>query len=57
MHLFALDLITLQLDVKKNTDSYKKHEIRINSEKFLADYYDILKPKYDIEIIKRFSNT
>ena len=36
---------------------YKKHEIEINFGNFFANYYDMLKLKYDIEIMKRFSNT
>ena len=47
---------------KKLADSlilrgYKKHKFKINFQKFLANYYDILKLKYDIELMKRFCDT
>ena len=47
---------------KKLADSlvlrgYKKHRFKRNFEKFLANYYDVLRLKYDMEIMKRFSNT
>ena len=35
----------------------KKHKFKINFKKFLANYYDILKLKYDIELMKRFCDT
>ena len=47
---------------KKLADSlilrgYKKHKFKINFKNFLANYYDILKLKFDIELMKRFSDT
>ena len=34
---------------------YKKHKFKINFNKFIANYYDVLKIKYDIDSMKRFS--
>ena len=36
---------------------YDKHKFKCNYRKFLANYHDVLKLKYDIDTMKRFSNT
>ena len=36
---------------------YKKHKFKIYFKKFLTNYYDVLKLKYDIDMMIRFSNT
>ena len=36
---------------------YDKQKFKFNHRKFLANYHDVLKLKYDIDTMKRFSNT
>ena len=36
---------------------YKKHKFKRNFKNFLANYYDVLRLKYDIDTMKRFYNT
>ena len=36
---------------------YKKHRFRMIFVKFLANYFDVVKLKYDIDTMKRFINT
>ena len=36
---------------------YKKHKFKRNFKKFLANYYDVLRLKYDIDTMKRFYET